>query len=422
MREKKFFGQGENMKYALFAFVIFWMSACAHETNETAPSPSSTLATQPTVRVATFNVSMYRQEKGQLVTDLGSGEDEQVAAVAKIIRTINPDILLLNEFDHDPAGVALKLFQEKFLYPDNASAAYKYTYVVPSNTGVSSGLDFDKSGEAVTKPGDRFYGGDSFGYGIFEGQYSFAIVSRYPIDFENIRSFQKFLWKDMPGNVLPTDWYDLNAQNVFRLSSKNHVDIPVTIDGKTLHVLAAHPTPPSFDGPEDRNGKRNHDEIRLLADYITPEKSYYLIDDNGNKGGLDRDERFVILGDLNADPNDGDTHNNAIRQLLDHSLVAQSSPSSRGGEMAAKIAGGGNRVHKSPPSQDTADFRDINAEGGNDIGNLRLDYVLPSKNLEIVDSGIFWPAKGDDGYNLVGPGFPPVSSDHRLVWVDVKIK
>ena len=61
-----------------------------------------------------------------------------------------------------------------------------------------------------------------------------------------------------------------------------------------------HPTPPVFDGAEDRNGKRNHDEIRLMADYLTPNKGDYISDDNDNEAGLDSHSRFVLLGDFNA--------------------------------------------------------------------------------------------------------------------------
>ncbi len=59
---------------------------------------------------------------------------------------------------------------------------------------------------------------------------------------------------------------------MLRLSSKSHWDIPLQIGGAIVHVLTAHPTPPVFDGPEDRNGCRNHDEIRLWSDYIDPSR------------------------------------------------------------------------------------------------------------------------------------------------------
>jgi hypothetical protein len=47
---------------------------------------------------------------------------------------------------------------------------------------------------------------------------------------------------------------DPEELEVFRLSSKSHWDVPIVIGRKTVHFLVSHPTPPVFDGPEDRNG------------------------------------------------------------------------------------------------------------------------------------------------------------------------
>ena len=197
---------------------------------------------------------------------------------------------------------------------------------------------------------------------------------------------------------------------VLRLSSKSHWDLPLDIGRGTLHWLCAHPTPPVFDGPEDRNGRRNHDEIRLWADYIDPQRSGYLVADDGRRGGLPEDGRFIIAGDLNADPVDGDSTKSAIQQLLAHRLINSSfQPTSRGATKKAEADGGANRQHQGPAEQDTTDFDDRNA------GNLRLDYVLPSKNLKVLAGGVFWPSVGEPGHNLVQ------ASDHRLVWLDVEL-
>ena len=67
------------------------------------------------------------------------------------------------------------------------------------------------------------------------------------------------------------------------------------------------------------------------------------------------------------------------------------------------------------PALDTADFSDDPAPG-----NLRVDYALPSKNLPLLDAGVFWPAPGRPGSELTGE-YPFPTSDHRLVWVDVKV-
>jgi len=404
------------VRLVFLIWMVFFLAACqgAEQSVDEAASNSD----PQTLRVATFNVSLYRKSEGQLIKDLSADSDPQIDAVSQIIRSVNPDILLLNEFDYDAEGEALQLFQENYLAVAGEFEPYPFSFVVPSNTGIPSGVDLDNSGAVISQPGDRGYGNDAFGFGTFPGQYSFALLSRYPIDAANIRSFKNFKWRDMPDNLIPTDYYSTEAQNVLRLSSKNHIDLPVKVGVSTVHIIAAHPTPPSFDGPEDRNGRRNHDEIRLVADFIDPARSQYLTDDQGNPGGLAKGSHFFVMGDLNADPGDGDSHDQAIMHLLAHPLVTAVDPQSRGGIAASEKSGGVNTAHKTPPSQDTADFRD---KGKFAVGNLRLDYVLPSNTLSVLDSGVFWPADGEPGYEWVGPGFPPVSSDHRLVWVDAEL-
>jgi endonuclease/exonuclease/phosphatase family metal-dependent hydrolase len=382
----------------------------------------------PSLRIATFNVALNRPEEGGLIRDLSTPDDAQAKAVAEIIQRVNPDVILLNEFDYDALGRGLALFQENYLsVAQNGAAPVQYPYQMqgPVNTGVASGVDLDRNGSVGGAPGSREYGGDAFGYGAFPGQYGMVILSKHPFDSASMRSFQNFLWKDMPGALLPDDaatpaqkdYLSPEALAVFRLSSKSHWDAPVVVGGKTIHILAGHPTPPVFDGPEDRNGKRNHDEIRLWADYIAG-KAGYLVDDDGKKGSLEPGARFVILGDLNADPQDGDGVAGAANQLLLSPFVQATAPESAGAAAAARLQAGSNGAHKTPAATDTSDFFD--GEGG--PGNLRLDYVLPSKaGLAIKASGVFWPAPDEPGRALVGEGAPVASSDHRLVWVDVQM-
>ena len=373
------------------------------------------------VRFATFNASLNRNVEGQLITDLSTTTNAQAATVAEIIQRVRPDVLLINEFDFDADNTALRLFQTNYLsVPHNGAAAieYRYRYTAPSNTGIPSGFDLNNNG--VVSGGD-----DAFGFGVFPGQFGMAVYSMYPIDFDDVRTFQLFRWKDMPGALLPddpatpapADWYSPEELNVFRLSSKSHWDLPIEIDGRTVHFLVSHPTPPVFDGPEDRNGTRNFDEIRFWADYISGGRTArYIYDDQGRRGGLHSDARFVIAGDQNSDPLDGDSIPGAAQQLLEHRRVnASDPPDSRGAVDATQRQGGANLTHESDPRFDTADFADTAP------GNLRADYVLPSRSMRIGDSGVFWPRADDPLFRLVGD-FPFPSSDHRMVWVDVNVR
>jgi hypothetical protein len=376
------------------------------------------------VRFATFNASMNRFNAGDLALELSSPGSAQPDVIAEIIQRTRPDVLLINEFDYDSAGAAAAGFQDNYLSVPHDGAApinYEYRYVAPSNTGIPSGRDLDKSG-GIGGPGD------AFGFGFFPGQYGMAVYSMFPIDEDNIRTFQEFLWNDMPDAMLPvnpdgTSYYDAGDLAIFRLSSKSHWDVPIQIGGKTVHFLNSHPTPPVFDGPEDRNGTRNNDEIRFWADYVIPSRSGYIYDDDGVSGGITPGDAFVIAGDQNSDPFDGDSIPGSIQQLLDHPLVnTKVTPSSPGAVEQSALQGNANTLHLGDPAYDTADFFDgfPPPPFGGAPGNLRADYVLPRKQLRIIDAGVFWPLSTDPLFSLVGT-FPFPSSDHRLVWVDVTV-
>jgi hypothetical protein len=371
------------------------------------------------LRVATYNLSLNRATAGELEADLSSPDDQQARTVAEVIQRANPDVILLNEFDYIPDMRAADLFRENYLAIGQGGADpvdYPYAYAAPSNTGIPSGFDLNNNGQVAG-------GDDAFGFGAFEGQYGMAILSKYPIVTEEVRTFQNFLWKDMPGALLPddpatpepADWFSPEELEVVRLSSKSHWDVPVKVGRETVHVLASHPTPPTFDGLEDRNGRRNHDEIRFWADYVTPGESTYIVDDEGGKRGLRPSETFVIVGDQNADPVDGDSVDVAINQLLGSKRITDPLPASDGAVEAAALQGGANATHEGDPRYDTADFADTAP------GNLRADYVLPSRSLRVLDSGVFWPTQGDPLSRLTGV-FPFPSSDHRLVWADMQVR
>lgn len=365
------------------------------------------------VRFATFNASLNRVAAGQLMSDLSTPGNLQAQKVAEVIQRNRADVQLINEFDYVPGNAAADAFRKNYLRIGQNGARpidYPYAYTAPSNTGVPTGFDLDHSG---TVGG----GNDAQGFGLFEGQYGMLVLSKYPIDLAHVRTFQNFLWKDMPGALLPDDpatpaprdWYSPAILNVLRLSSKSHWDLPLKIGRSTVHFLVSHPTPPSFDGPEDRNGTRNHDEIRLWADYVTPGKGGYLYDDRGRRGGLGAGERFVIAGDNNSDPIDGDSVPGAIQQLLHAPRVIETDPGSQGAVLAAQAQGGANVGQKGDPFFDTGDFSDVAP------GNLRTDYVLPSRGLLPRHAEVFWPVPSDPLSRLND------ATDHHLVRVDVSV-
>ena len=363
------------------------------------------------LRIATYNVSLYDEAAGGLVARLERG-DADARRIAAVLQRVRPDIVLLNEFDYDAAGRAADLFQRGYLEVAQPGGGeplrYAHRYLAPVNTGVPSGLDLDRNG--VVGGEGRSRGNDAWGYGLHPGQYGMLVLSRHPIEARQARSFQLLRWSTMPGARQPVDpktgqpWYPADVWSQLRLSSKSHWDVPVRTPLGRIHLLAAHPTPPVFDGPENRNGLRNFDEIRLWAEYLAPGARPWLRDDQGRVGGLPQDAAFVILGDYNADPTDGDGVPGAIAQLLDHPRVdASAVPRSEGAVERARERG---LPRRGDPATHTGDF-------GPSTGTLRLDYALPSRGLPLRGGGVFWPRTGQPGADIAA------ASDHHLVWVDI---
>lgn len=376
------------------------------------------LAQTDTLRVATFNVEDVRTDA------LLTGDDPRCKQLAEVIQRIRPNVILLNEIAYDTPGAPdvppgedpgqnARRFVEHYLAVPQAPGLQPLqfeAFMAPSNTGMPSGFDLDHSGDIVTDfenpspenqtDAGRAYGGDCWGFGAFPGQYAMALLvdSRLTIETDDIRTFQLLPWDYMPGAALPTEpdpeepnsskpWYTDDQRRYLRLSSKSHWDVPVELpSGRTIHFLCSHPTPPAFDGPEMRNKKRNHDEIRFWADYLANEP--YIVDDNNHPGGIARAEPFVILGDLNADPDEGTSYKNPIKLfLLTNDRLAQ------------------------PPAP-TADVQ-IKGLDPDDTAHfgLRADYILPSRGTEVLQSGV-WRT------NPAGAtSFP---SDHFPVWTDLR--
>lgn len=368
------------------------------------------------VRVALFNIRELDAAKLGDVDAAGVGRNPQLRAAAAIVQRIRPDVLVLQEIDFPQGeGVAAeagaRAFAEHYLSHAQEGGGeplrYPYAYAAPVNTGLLSGLDLNGDGHVATAAdrGERAHGEDSLGWGVYPGQYGMAVLSRLSLDAEGARTFQRFLWRDLPGHHMPTVYYGAAALAVLPLSSKSHWDLPVAVPGATrpLHLWISHPTPPIFDGDEDRNGRRNFDELRFWKLYAdgAPE----LVDDAGRTGGFAADAPFLVVGDLNADPQNAEGVYDGVpsaNQLLDHPAMVDT------GELLTSAGGAAlERVGASHPERSTAAFG---------VG-MRIDHLIPGGGAGAVAGGVFWPAEADP----VGAELAETASDHRLVWLDLRL-
>jgi hypothetical protein len=329
-----------------------------------------------TIRVAVYHTELDRRGPGLLLQDIRRGEDAQVAAVVAVIATVRPDAILLLGIDHDLNLVAGAALSERLAA---AGLPLNHRFGPRPNTGLATGLDLDGDGR---RGGPR----DAQGYGRFAGQGGMLLLSRLPIRAAEARDFTGMLWSDLPGALVPE-----GTPEVQRLSTTGHWEVPLDLPGGgTLRLLAWHATPPVFDGPEDRNGRRNHDEAAFWLRLI-----------EGDLPWPPPETPFLLLGGTNLDPSDGEGLREGMAGLL--SSPALQDPAPRG------ASGRTEPGHKGDPSLDTALF-------GEAVGGLRTEVILPSAGLSVTGSGVFWPAEDDPLAATVAE-----ASRHRLVWVDLAL-
>ncbi len=334
------------------------------------------------IRVAVFHTELRRDGPGLLLREIMSGKDPQVLATFEVIRHADADILVLAGFDYDANLAALNAFADQL-------GGYPSRFAIRPNRGLSTGADIDGDGR-TGRPAD------AHGYARFSGQGGLAVLSRLPIAGDAAQDFSTLNWRDLPGHNMPDGTF---AE--LRLSTTGHWRVPVQLPGgQWLDLLAWHATPPVFDGPEDRNGWRNHDEAALWLRYLAGE-----MDTAPGKFS-------VVAGFANLDPKDGDGRPAALNGLLKHPLLSDPAPRSTGAVRAATSDGGANAGQSGDPALDTVDWPD----GANRPGNLRVDYLLPSTAFEVIASGVLWP----DPDTSLGRDVAQASR-HRLVWVDLTL-
>ncbi|KPA20438.1 hypothetical protein shim_34280 [Shimia sp. SK013] len=306
-----------------------------------------------------------------MLRDLLRGDD-QARAVAQIVAHVAPDILVLQGVDYDADLRALSVLRDVM---SEAGQRYDHVLALAPNTGMQTGLDLN---------GDERLGGpeDAQGYGRFRGADGMAVLSRWPILTENVQDFSHLLWRDLPGAKMPkvdgAPFPSDAAQSVQRLSSVGHWAVPIAHPLRQMTILTFAAGPPVFDGPEDRNGLRNADEIRFWRLFL-----------DGAIGEAPT-SRYVIAANANLDPTAGEGRREAIADLISDPRLQDP-------------------LRQTGPTVDWTDPKP---------GDLRVSYVLPSIDWAVLDADVFWPDAGAPDHGLLAIK-DVAASRHRLVWVDI---
>lgn len=363
------------------------------------------------LRVATFSAGLSRSAPDELAEDLSEPGDAQGLQVAETVQRAAPDVVLLTDMDVDAGLDVAQSFRTNYLAVGTGGQKgidYPHMYVSEVNNGVDTGADLDNDG-IIGGPGD------AFGPGDFAGQHGMVLYSKHPLETDGIRTFTELTWAAMPDNAIPEGTYSDLELSVLRLSSSSHWDIPVNVDGQTVHVLAAQPSR-TEDGPT--GAERHHDEMRFWSDYLAQGtgKDEYIVDDKGQTGGLSSEDPFVLAGDFGP--------------LTDQALEGADHPSAVAGLLAAEVI-----QDPEPVSQGAESLKDgestatevVSREKGEWV-LARSGYLLPSSAVTAEASGVFWPVPGQLGSQLTRANEPggdlgepneTTPSEHRLVWTDL---
>ncbi len=249
----------------------------------TAPQLSET-----SLRVATMATQLSRAEPGDLYRDLLTRTDTEALRVAEAISVSNPDVMVLTGMDADQDAV--NTFIANYLNSaddDAADVEYAYSYLAVGSSGTQSGADLD---------GDRIVGGagDAWGQGAFAEQASTVVLSKYPIDQQDVISVSTLKWSAVTENNLGDSQLGGAVASSIPVMHNGLWDIPIEYRGERVHILAAQTEPAS--SSYDFATARQHDELKVISDYITGED--YVVADDGSKASGIEDEHLVLTGAL----------------------------------------------------------------------------------------------------------------------------
>ncbi|GAA6180434.1 endonuclease/exonuclease/phosphatase family protein [Shimia sp. NS0008-38b] len=299
-----------------------------------------------------------------------SRADPQIKAITQVVTHLAPDVLFLQGVDYDADLLGASALRDHFT---GNGLHYPHIFALTPNTGLPTGLDMNGDGRTHKAS-------DAQGFGRFRGASGMLILSRWP--FGEAQDFTRLLWRDLPEAKLPyvdgKPFPSEAAQAAQRLSSTGHWILPVNHPNRTLTLMLFAAGPPVFDGPEDLNGLRNADEIRLWS---------HVLD---GKLGSPPDVPFALMGGANLDPDRGEGRHKAIQQLLSDPRLQD--PHATAGP--------------------TVDWREPTP------GDLRVDYLLPSADLTVKAAGVFWPQPSDPLQSLLTFKDTPASR-HHMVWADI---
>lgn len=374
---------------------------------EKSEAPAGSAPTPGTWRIAQFNLRELSTDK------IVATSHPQVDAAAKIVARFHPDVVCLNEMQFDIANVPTSgMPGAKSAKPgtfstaesnatriaariaaENPEAIYPYALITVGNSG------FAWSGpRPSTEPGSDWY--SLRGWGEYRGRFNTIVLSKFPIVTDQVRIITDVAWDAIPKNSIAQMKTDtgLDVPAGYPVFEKSLNVIPLDIHGKTTYLVMSHPTAPAF---WSINPYRHEDELRALALFL-----------DGQLPGVEsvpQGSPFVLIGDLNADPEEGDSRPGAIARVLAHDRLEPWFPEGAG------------TMGKNPTFNTYVSG--CGKGDGSSVGDpssrfqMQIDYILPSKEIGRAQGGaVFFPnrAESQEDFDLACR-----ASDHMFLYVDL---
>lgn len=254
------------------------------------PAATAQLDDDDLLRVATLRADFEGDSVADVYAELQNGDHPVAEDAAALVQDARPEVLVLTGIPFDETDRLVETLNSHYLgiaQDGEEPLAYPYMYSAPSNSGIDSGADLD---------GDGLIGssGDLLGRGDYPGRYGLLVLSMVPIDDDGVRTFRDFLWDDVPDNVVPESYSDVE-RSVLPLFSAALWDLPLEVDGETVHLIAGARTSFSF---SEADPARLRDQRQMVTDYVSPdaEDSAYIYDDEAEYGGVEGAE-WIVAGD-----------------------------------------------------------------------------------------------------------------------------
>jgi hypothetical protein len=331
---------------------ILLVSSCNSTVNKTAQ-----------INVVHWNIK-------ELSTDKLNKKSEQLQAVNRVLRNFKWGLLSVNELQYDKVGVPSNTYRSqgvnaeklaKLLGHNTDDMAISFTQ---ANTGNKAKK---KNGEYLTQMSREARAlADQDNFGIFPGQYSTALLSKFPIKSEII--IKDLKWREFNPKTKFRNYRRTNKGRLptsIELFDKSFSHIIIDVEGIEVNVIGLHTVPAfGFGNKRTPNMDRNRDQLRFLEWYLTggtdipvkmPKRYEHI-------RPLEKDAKFIAMGDWNVSIYDNKSGSLVLKRLFNSVNLWLGKP---------------------PHTHESQHF-------GQKRNKLTLDYIA-YRGLKLKDAGVYRP-------------------------------